>query len=125
MDKNTQKEPTPFPSRLETEIKEILQKSDRPPSPVIKLSSRARRQRFRAVSRWNRRAQFQASGANLLVLTLVLAVAAAIVAHGSPLLGKFFAYASFGTLVYLVGRSLIRPRDAQRTKRWRGRDIDF
>lgn len=125
MDQKAPKEPTPFPSRLESELNEILSKSERPPSPVTKFSSHARRQRGRAMRRFRSGISVRASGANLLLLTVVLAVASALVAGASPLLGKFIAYASFGTLVYLLGRSLIRPHNASRTKRWRGRDIEL
>lgn len=125
MEQQPPKEPTPFPSRLESELNEILSKTDRSPSPVIKLSSHARRQRVRAMRRFRGPASLRATGTNLLILTVVLAVASVLVAGSSPLLGKFIAYASFGTLIYLLGRSLFRPHNALRTKRWRGRDIEF
>jgi hypothetical protein len=118
-------EPPRKPSRLETELNDILAKADRPPSPIIQFKARARRRRYAWLGRrrsW--RPRFEASRFNLLLLTIGLAVLAVIVSQVSPILGKFLAYASIGVLVWLLARSLIRPKSASGPKRWRGRDID-
>lgn len=119
-------EPPRKPSRLETELNDILARADRPPSPIIQFKARARRRRYAWLGRWRSwRPHFDASGLNLLLLTIGLAVLAVLVAHPSPILGKFLAYASVGVLIWLIARSWIRPKSAPGSRRWRGRDVDY
>jgi hypothetical protein len=121
-------QPTRRPSRLETELNEILAKSEQGQSNVVKFTSRAQRQRARTIQRYRRwRPTLQATGTNLLVVTTVLALAAFVIARSSPFVGRFVAYASIACFVYLLGRAWIRPHAAgdRRTKRWRGRDIEI
>lgn len=119
-------EPPKRPSRLEAELEDILAKTDRTPSPIIQIKAHARRKRYAWLTRLrSRRPTFAATGLNLLLLTIGLAVLAVVVAQASPILGKFLAYASIGVLIWLLGRSLVRPRGKGSAKRWRGRDLNF
>jgi len=112
-------------SRLEDEVLEILQRADREPSNVVRLSD-AMRHRQRGLSRRFGEARFAISltSTNLLIACVGLALVAVLVKDASPLAARLLGIASVIALVTLFVRAYVRP-ESSRTKRWRGRDIDL
>jgi hypothetical protein len=125
LDKQPQSDSSKPHSRLEDEVLEILHRTDRPVSNVVKFRSRVRsnrnsfRDRFRIPT-----GRLHVTGLSLLVASLVLAVLAAFVDDSSPLLGQVLALGSIAAFVWLYVRGFRGP-DRNSTKSWRGRDIDF
>src|SRR5215217_915386 len=112
-------------TRLENEIREILEKSDRPPSNVVKFRSRVRQNRYSAVDAFRSRMERAwLTDLNLLIATIVLAVAGYFLSGGSPLIARVCAVASIGALIWMFVRYFRRP-DRAAIKQWRGRDVDF
>ena len=116
-------DPSKSRSRLEDEVLEILERTDRPPSKVVKFRTRAERERRSVASRVNSKvSDFQVTSVTLLGACLVLAILAAILSDSSPLAGKILAIGSIAALVALFTKSWRSPKPPT-TKTWRGRDI--
>jgi hypothetical protein len=122
-------EPPPNPSeprsRLEDEVLEILHRTDRPPSNMIKFKSRAQRERMQAVRGITGTvSNLTATSTSLLITCVALAVVAVIISDASPLAGKILALLSIAALFALFFRAWWGPKPPT-TKVWRGRDIDL
>lgn len=112
-------------SRLEDEVLEILHKTDRPPSNVVKFRAHARRRRMVDGQRLRSVVQgFQLTSLQLIIATLGLALLAVFVEGHSALLARGLALLSVACLVAIFVRRFRRPEPPQ-TKTWRGRDIQF
>lgn len=112
-------------SRLEDEVIEILQRTDKPPSNVIKFQSRVQRQRRQARHKTASLTQsVQITGMTLLLASLALAIAGVWVDVASPLLARVCGLASAACLIGIYVLWFRRPKQ-QGIKQWRGRDIDF
>ena len=112
-------------TRLENEIREILERSDRPPSNVVKFRSQVQRNRLTLRQRF---ASVRIAGVvtdlNILIAAIVLAVLGFVIGDSSQALGRLFGLLSFGAVVWLFVRYFRRPGQHS-VKTWRGRDIDF
>jgi hypothetical protein len=121
-------EPTQHRSRLETELLEILERADKPPSNVIKFKSEVRRRRYRSGAHLARLAAMRETILEPFVLLgacLALAIVGALI-HGSfDLLGTILGYASIVLLALLFATGWRSKSRGQPIKRWRGRDIDL
>ena len=112
-------------TRLENEIQEILERTDRPPSNVVKFRSQVRtnrvsyRQRLESFSD-----RVRITELNLLVAAIVLAVLAFVLGDSSRALGSLLAILSVAAVVWLFVRYYRRPGH-QSIKTWRGRDVDL
>jgi hypothetical protein len=109
-------------SRLDAELAEILERTDRPPSNVIKFRAKARTSRS-----WvqNLKSRFQQPSAGaLLIASLALAIAGSLIHDSSKLAGSTLGVLSIICFiaVYVIGYR--RPRGPQ-MQRWRGQDIRF
>ncbi len=125
MDRETDEDRDERRTRLEREIREILERTDRPPSNVIKFQSRVRRDRHAAVNKMRSRTdRIRVTGLSLLIASVALAILASLVDESSPLIGRILAVASFAALVWLYVRYFRHP-DEPAVKQWRGRDVDF
>jgi hypothetical protein len=112
-------------SRLEDEVLEILTKSDRPPSNVVKFQSKVRQKRYTAPNRLRAStANVRITSFSLLVAMIVLAILAAVIEDRSALIGRVLALLSLACLIALFVRRWVRPEQPQ-IKTWRGRDVDF
>jgi hypothetical protein len=112
-------------TRLESEIREILEKSDRQPSNVIKFKSRVRQNRYSAADSFHKRLdRAWLTDLNMLIAAVVLAVAGYFASDSAPIVARICAVASIGTIVWIFVRYFRRP-DQAGVKQWRGRDIDF
>lgn len=112
-------------TRLEDEIREILERSDRPPSNVIKFKSRVRRNRLSTRQRLETlRGHGIVTDLNILIAAVVLAVLGFVLGDSSRALGRLLAFASVAAFVWLFVRYFRRP-DHRSVKTWRGRDVDF
>jgi hypothetical protein len=119
-------EPTPMPSRLESEINEILARTNQPPSPVVKFKSRAQRERAAQLSRVKSEvSSVRLNGLNLIILAAVLALMGYVLSSLSPLLAHLAAYGSIAALIVLYWQAFRRQKSSSRIKRWRGRDIQI
>ncbi len=117
--------PNPPRTRLEDEVLEILERTDREPGRVIKFKSRAERERAQRTRQLrNRLSNVRLSGTEWLIGSVVFAILAIIVHHSSPLLAKILALACVGCLVMIYVVSFRQPKGPN-VKRWRGRDIDI
>jgi hypothetical protein len=111
-------------TRLENEIREILERSDRPPSNVIKFRSQVQRNRITFRERMDGlRGRKFVTDLNILVAAVVFAVLGYLISDSSQALGRLFALLSIATFVWLFVRYFRRP-DRHSAKTWRGRDID-
>jgi hypothetical protein len=118
-------DPSKRRSRLENEVLEILERTDRETPNVVKFQSRVQRQRLSLRTRLRRyTVHLRLSSQNLLLATFVLAILAVIASNASPLAGRVLAFLSVAALVSLFARSLWKPEQPS-VKRWRGRDVDF
>jgi hypothetical protein len=112
-------------SRLENELREILERTDRPPSNVVKFKSRVQRNRMTLRQRL---ATIRFAGfvteLNVLIAAIVLAVLGFVLGDSSPALGRLLGLLSVGAVVLLFVRYFRRPGQHS-VKTWRGRDIDF
>ena len=125
MNNQPPREPRKSQSRLEDEVLEILHKSDRPPSNVVKFQSRVRRQRMSILGRLGHAVgRFQVTGLSLLIATIALAILASVFDDRSAILGRVLALASVACLIGLFVRRWIRPEQPE-IKTWRGRDINL
>jgi hypothetical protein len=112
-------------NRLEDEVLEILNKSDRQPSNVVKFQSKLRRHRYTAPNRMrSMNGAFQITGLHLMIAMVVLAILAASVSSESVLVGRVLAILSIACLIALYVKRFVRP-DKPQIKAWRGRDIHF
>jgi hypothetical protein len=112
-------------SRLENEIREILEKSDRPPSNVIKFKSRVERDRRAKIQSIRERISgTQLQEIHLLIAAVVLSAIGYFLGDASPALARIFAILSIVAFVLLYVRYLRRPTQGE-IKTWRGRDIEF
>ena len=112
-------------SRLENEIREILEKTDRPPSNVVRFKSRVQRDRqtkARAIRDQFSRARLQ--DIHVLIGALVLSAIGFLLADGSPAVARVCAVLSIAALIWLFVRFYRRP-DHGSIKTWRGRDMEF
>lgn len=112
-------------SRLESEISEILERSNRPPSNVVKFRSQVRKNRYSI----RQRAQTAdvsslTTEINILVAAVALAVLGVLIGDASEAAGRLLAILSFAAVVWLFVRYFRRP-DHRSIKTWRGRDIDL
>ncbi len=109
-------------SRLDAELAEILERTDRPPSNVIKFRAKARTSRSRLEELKSR--VRQPSPGVLLAATLVFALAGTLIHDSSKLAAYALGTASIACLVavFVIGYS--RPGGSQ-TQRWRGHDVQF
>ena len=115
-------------TRLERELREILERADTPPSPVENMQATMRRQRASASARLSAGARHAWLPRNWpqdlvrLAAALVLAIAAAMI-------GEVFR---FGALVLAIASAIAffslwaQPRTSSLGKptRWRGRDLN-
>ena len=114
-------------SRVESEVMEILRRSDKPISfteHVRRKTARARRERLLEVGTRVRRSQGQAGPGTFLLACIGLALAAFLLRDASRLLATLLAVASVVCLFWPVVTRLRQP-SAPTTKRWRGRDMDY
>lgn len=116
------------PSRLEQEVREILERSEAQRSPMDHLSDSVHRTRVEAQQRLTRPATSRASSRILtpdilrIVGALALAIVAALLAGVSGLLATVAAIASlivFFSLWFPSSRATSSSRP-----RWRGRDLN-
>jgi hypothetical protein len=119
---------TPAPkSRLEAELLEILERSDREPTPVERIRSNARvaRERVRTDSLSRVPRIFRRLGAwTWLVACLALGVIAFVVGDSLRIVAQLAVIACIVVFLFAIFRGGRRagPHDI---KTWRGRDIDL
>jgi hypothetical protein len=112
-------------TRLENEIREILERSDRPPSNVIKFRSQVQQNQLSVRERLNAlRGRRIVTDLNILVTAIVFAVLGFLVEDSSQAIGRLLALLSIAAIVWLFVRYFRRP-DQDSVKTWRGRDVDF
>jgi hypothetical protein len=111
------------PSRVEREIREILERADTPPSPAQALQSAVRRQSSAARAQLTRRWR-PAFSSDLAKLggALLLALTAALLSGASHLLAILLAIAS--GIVFLSLWFPSRSGGLGGSHRWRGRDLN-
>jgi len=112
----------PKPTRLDTELAEILERADRPPSNVIKFRAKARTSRSR-VQDLKARIREPGPGA-LLLAALILAFLGSLVSDSSRLAGTALGLAATACFAAVLVIGFRRPGGSA-TKRWRGQDIQF
>jgi hypothetical protein len=121
----------PKRSRLEEEVLEILERSDRPPSKPVQLQSSLHRGYWRTRARVMQglrtgRGRLGGGGWSLILgSALLFLVARVLIAHVSPLLAQLVVYAAVaGIIIGLV--SLYRGSARRQSGRmWRGRPVDL
>ena len=112
-------------TRLENEIREILEKSDRPPSNVIKFKSRVQRDRQAKVQSFRSSvAGWRIQEIHFLIAAITTAAIGYLLNDSSPALARICAVISIAAMVGLYVR-YFRGSDDGSTKTWRGRDIEF
>src|SRR5688572_24581156 len=97
-------------SRLENEIREILEKTDRPPSNVVKFKSRIQRDRqtkVQAIRNQVTRARLQ--DIHILIGALILSAIGFLLADGSPAVARICAVFSIAAVIWLYVRYFRRP----------------
>ncbi len=109
-------------SRLDAEIAEILERTDRPPSNVIKFRAKARtsRSRFEELKVKVR----QPGPGALLLASLILAFAGSLMHDSSSFLALLLGLASIACLVAVFVIGFRRPNGPP-AQRWRGQDVQF
>ena len=115
-------------SRVETEVMEILRRTDRPISfgeHVRRKAARARRDRLVNAGRQLRRTRGQAGPGSLLLACIGLALVAFLLRDASRLLATLLAVASVVCLFWPIVTRLRRPTGGSTSQRWRGRDMDY
>src|SRR4051794_36183851 len=118
MSERPPQEPTPMTSRLESEINEILARTDQPPSQVVKFKSRAQRERAAQVNRFKSGlSSIQLNGLTLIIIAAALALLGYVLSSVSPLLAHIAAYGSVAALVVLYWQAFRRPRSSSQFKR--------
>ncbi|MCC6313324.1 MAG: hypothetical protein IT337_04885 [Thermomicrobiales bacterium] len=111
---------SPRRSRLEDEVIEILNKTDRPPTVVDRAKARAAESQATLLREFRRPSTLQRPPLAMLAVSLVLAIAAALVSGIAPFLGILLGLASFAALASLWFQ---RTPAASSPPRWRGRDM--
>lgn len=112
-------------SRLENEIQEILERTDRPPSNVVRFTTKVKRDRNLASRRFTAyRFGGIVTDLNILIAAMVLAVLGFAASDSSSALARLLAVLSVAALVWLFVRYFRRPGHGP-VKTWRGRDIDL
>ncbi len=122
------KDPAEHRSRLETEVLEILERADKPPSNVIKFKSEVRRRRYRSMAQLARLATIHETVLEPIFLfgaMIAFAIGGALLNHSSDLVGSLLGYASIVALALLLVTGWRAKSRGQPIKRWRGRDIDL
>ena len=114
-------------SRVETEVMEILRRTDRPISfseHVRRKAARARRERLANAGRHVQLAGSQAGPGAFLLACIGLALIAFLLRDASRLLATLLAIASVICLFWPIVTHLRRPTGGSTSQRWRGRDVD-
>jgi hypothetical protein len=114
-------------SRLESEVLEILERSDKPISfsdHVRRKVARERRERLMRATGSLRQVRGQAGPGTFLVASIGLAIVAFLLQDASGLLAYLLALASVVCLFWPIVQSLRRPAGSS-NRRWRGRDMDY
>jgi hypothetical protein len=116
-------------TRLESELAEILERADRPPSNVIKFRAKARQSRSRWLDLKERTigpdSVARRGGAGVLLLgSLAFATIGSFVNDSSHLLAYVFGVLALACFVGVFVLGFREPRGGQ-TKTWRGRDIEI
>ena len=114
-------------SRVEAEVLEILQRTDRPVSlseHVRRKAARARRERLARATWQLRRAPAEAGPGAFLVPCVGFAPGAYLVRDVSALLANVLVLASVVCLFWPIVARLRQPAGSP-SRRWRGRDMDF
>ena len=109
-------------SRLDEELAEILERTDRPPSNVIKFRAKARTSRSR-VEQLKSKIHRPSPGV-LLVACLALALAGSLVHDSSKLTAAVLGILSIACFVAVFVLGFRRPNGPP-MQRWRGQDIRF
>jgi hypothetical protein len=92
-------------SRLENEIREILEKTDRPPSNVVKFKSRVERDRqLRARSIRDRISSLRVQDIFVLIAAVILSAIGFLIGDSSPALARVFAVLSIAAMIWLFVR---------------------
>jgi hypothetical protein len=114
-------------SRVEAEVLEILQRTDRPVSlsdHVRRKAARARRARLERATGRLRDAQEAIGPGTMLIACVGLAFGSFLVRDASALLANVLAIASVVCLIWPIVERFRRPAGPS-NRRWRGRDMDF
>ncbi len=109
-------------SRLDAELAEILERTDRPPSNVIKFRAKARTSKSRIQDLKSRFRQ--PSPGVLLLASLGLAIAGSLISDSSKLAGSTLGVLSIVCFIAVYVLGYRRPQGPQ-SQRWRGQDIRF
>jgi hypothetical protein len=123
--------PTPPRSRLEAEVLEILERSEKPipfTARVRRLTWRRRRQRLTEALARPFRYVADYSARSIAVAAVICAVLALFLNDAAPIVGRIagFAFIILIGLFFFVGfKGGPGGRGGQGTRRWRGRNIDF
>jgi len=113
-------------SRVEAEVLEILERSDKPISfsdHVRRKVARERRERLRQAGERLTQPRGNAGPGTFLVAAIVLAVVAFLLRDVSGLLAYLLGLGSVICLFWPIVQSLRRPSESS-SRRWRGRDMD-
>jgi hypothetical protein len=119
---------SPRHSRLEEEVLEILQQSERPISFTERVRARAEREQFERRARLSNRAhsaRVEVTPGMMLIGAIIAALLAWWVSDFSGLLARVLAIVSVDLLVVPIILQFRRPSRSVNSKRWRGRDVSF
>ncbi|MGI8477324.1 MAG: hypothetical protein ACR2OO_13275 [Thermomicrobiales bacterium] len=112
-------------SRLESEILEILDRADTPPSNVVKFRANVRQSRWSLAHRLQTmRASSSSMPSSWLPASVLLAVAAWVIGRWSPLFGHLLGWAAVVAFA-AVFISWYRQPKRRGPQRWRGQDIQY
>lgn len=119
---------TKRPSRLETELAEILERADRPPSNIIKFrakarQSRTRTQQFLHALRNASDAVVRFGPGGLLIGALVFALLGSLLNPTSHLLAYVLGVIAIACFIAVFVIGYREPKGGE-MKRWRGQDIE-